>query len=76
MADDLSEVRSVMSAGAGGYVLKDSAADDRVDAVRRVAEGGEPTPSNVWGASLLNIQGAYPYVSWSYGRCAAGCHRS
>jgi DNA-binding NarL/FixJ family response regulator len=41
MVDDLDEVRSVLSAGARGYLLKDAAAADLVDAVRRVARGEE-----------------------------------
>jgi two-component system, NarL family, response regulator NreC len=39
MIDQPSEVRATLSAGAKGYVLKDAAARDLVDAVRKVAKG-------------------------------------
>jgi DNA-binding NarL/FixJ family response regulator len=41
MVDDPAEVREVLAAGAHGFMVKDAAAADLVDAVRRVAEGEE-----------------------------------
>jgi len=40
MQDDPSYVREAFSAGASGYVLKEAAAAELVDAVREVAAGG------------------------------------
>src|SRR5205807_5712659 len=51
MVDDPVEVRSVLSAGARGYLLKDAAAGELVDAVRRVARGEEDLQPSV-GAAL------------------------
>jgi DNA-binding NarL/FixJ family response regulator len=51
MVDDLSEVKNVLRAGARGYLLKESAAADVVDAVRRVARGEEYLQPSV-GAAL------------------------
>jgi two-component system response regulator NreC len=51
MVDDLSEVKNVLRSGARGYLLKESAAADVVDAVRRVARGEEYLQPSV-GAAL------------------------
>jgi two-component system response regulator NreC len=40
MQEDPSFARKALQAGAAGYVLKEAADDELVDAVRRVAEGG------------------------------------
>jgi two-component system response regulator NreC len=51
MVDDLGEVKNVLRAGARGYLLKESAAADVVDAIRRVARGEEYLQPSV-GAAL------------------------
>ena len=40
MQEDPEFARRALRAGAAGYVLKEAADDELVDAVRRVAEGG------------------------------------
>jgi two-component system, NarL family, response regulator NreC len=51
MVDDPSEVRAVLAAGARGFMVKDAAAVDLVDAVRRVAAGEDYLQPSV-GAAL------------------------
>src|SRR5206468_1627159 len=41
MVDDIAEVQKVRAAGARGYLPKEAAVADLIDAVRRVAAGGE-----------------------------------
>jgi DNA-binding NarL/FixJ family response regulator len=51
MHEDPSYVRAALSAGAAGYVLKDAAYEELVDAIRRVA-AGQPYVAPALGAML------------------------
>jgi DNA-binding NarL/FixJ family response regulator len=52
MVDDPLEVKNVLAAGAHGYMVKEAAAADLVDAVRRVAAGEDFLQPSV-GAALI-----------------------
>jgi two-component system response regulator NreC len=56
MVDDPSEIRTVLGAGAHGFMLKDAAAADLVEAVRRVAAGENYLQPAV-GAALAKASG-------------------
>ncbi|MCU1451741.1 MAG: response regulator transcription factor, partial [Acidimicrobiales bacterium] len=56
MVDDPSEIRAVLGAGAHGFMLKDAAAADLVEAVRRVA-AGESYLQPAVGATLAKAGG-------------------
>lgn len=55
MADDRAYLREAFSAGASGYVLKDAADMELVDAIRAVAEGGRYLHPSL-GAELLRAE--------------------
>jgi DNA-binding NarL/FixJ family response regulator len=56
MVDEPSEIRAVLAAGAHGFMVKDAAAADLVEAVRRVAAGEEYLQPAV-GAALAKTGG-------------------
>lgn len=67
MLDAPTDVRLALSAGANGYLVKEAAATDLVDAVRQVARGEEYVHPSV-GAAVLRAgsraaQGMYPPLS-------------
>ena len=57
MVDNASEVRLCLEAGAAGYLLKESAADDVVEAIRRVGRGEQYVQPSL-GAALARVRDA------------------
>lgn len=62
MVDNPSDVRAALTAGASGYMLKDSAARDVVDAIKRVAAGEEYVQPSL-GAVLARRTEASPNLA-------------
>lgn len=67
MLDAPTDVRLALSAGANGYLVKEAAATDLVDAVRRVARGEEYVHASVGAAARRagsrGAQGTHPSLS-------------
>jgi DNA-binding NarL/FixJ family response regulator len=61
--EDKSYLRSLLQAGASGYVLKRSAADDLIQAIRTVADGGvylDPQIAATLVSSFVRPSGGAP----------------